>query len=130
MFPVLTRKYCGSGQEALRPFLLHGEMKSIQISLAQPAAFNAEQPCSLELLHPSVDTSLGTANIFSESFLSRKTATVIPGILEKHRVRDLRSHTELCIFKNKIWNLREAPAKYWALRREFDVSFDRLKVFT
>src|SRR6266568_9698703 len=82
--------------------LLHHKFDFVNVGLALPSAGDLNESCPLQLLDELAHARLAHTHVGGEPLLTRKTTVVVPGVMQEHRIGDLRTKAQLAILENKI----------------------------
>src|SRR5207245_10424362 len=86
------------------------------------AAGDLDKVRALQLLDELADPRLAHAHVGGEPFLAREATVVVPGVMQKHRIGDLRSKAQRAIFQDEIRNLGEPAASNGIVGRQLDIA--------
>ena len=89
------------------PFI-HTQVKCVDIRFPLPTPLDGNVFTLFQFLDGRVRMPFADTHIPSERLLPRKTLVVLPGIFQKHDVRELRTGRQLSAVKHHIRDEREA----------------------
>ena len=96
-------------------------MNGVEIRLALAASFNRHQFGPLQFPDEFGHARPAHAHVLRQTILARKTRIIVPGIAQKHGIRDLRADGQIRVFEDEIGHLRKATAEDWILRGQMQV---------
>jgi hypothetical protein len=102
--------------------LLHNKLYLIEIGFALTAARDFDETCRLQFLDEFAHSGLAHAHVRGQALLTGEATVIVPGIVQKHRVRYFSTEAELAVFKNEIRDLCKATANNRIIRGELDVA--------
>src|SRR5207244_503914 len=83
----------------------HYRFDFVQVGLALSASGDLDEVCALQLLDELADARLAHAHVGGEPLLTGEAAVVVPGVMQEHRIGDLRAEAQRAVFENEIWDL-------------------------
>lgn len=88
--------------------LLHGEVETVEVGLAEAALDDLQQAPLLQFVQVTSHAALARAHVFGELGLTGETSIIAPSVFEQHGVRELGADRNILLGEDEIGHLSEA----------------------
>ena len=103
------------------------QVELVEVRLAQTALPDTDKLLLLQLLQVRSHASVGHAHVLRKPSLPREAIIILPSVLEKHGVSELRSRRQDGALENMIRDLGESSSRQEIGSPQNDVSFYQLR---